>query len=137
MSDPRLLTSDELAEIQEAVCALACPYHRGTGTCNQGCSQEPACTVDTPTGGWERQVRADALLAHIDALAAERDALRARIDDLRKWAEDGLNEIRNAELYAQEIVGIPWNREERALADREARTLLALIARLGEDKTNE
>ena len=29
-----------------------CPYYRGEGTCQSGCSSEPSCITDRPEEGW-------------------------------------------------------------------------------------
>ncbi len=40
-------------EIEYAKAMLSCPWYRGDGICNQGCTSEPSCDVDRPTEGWE------------------------------------------------------------------------------------
>lgn len=144
MSDPRLLTSEELADAR----------HRS----------DRACRRRSTTAYYWLAQDFSRLLAHIDALTeerdrlaaeladvqahaaheeerandwhdayerttAERDALRARIDDLRQWAEAGVAKHSARTAAAEEAQD--WDAHRVSLGRRGA--FRAFIARLGED----
>lgn len=86
-----------------ALSALTCPYRTDGRQCESGCYAEPSCIVDTPVGGWERELA--------DAAAV---LLRLRNDGAGAYA-------RNQRDAIEHIRALPPS-ERSAVANRPGQT---------------